>query len=404
MLTSAAKISMSHFRGGFCMKGTVCYRSDRNFWFVRWGNHKISHYKGFLCRDGEISGMKGQDMARRLLSVIQGDSDSCSRLGIPFSINKYLDAKVDTIPYLREWLENKKSMISPATYKDYHNSIENHLVPWLKDNPYRIHELKYDILVKLLNAINRTGKGRKNVMYCLRACLDYAAKSEHILAVPPFPENRLYGIGEKKRKGISSDRQERILNCIPDIHKPIFYWLKMHYRRPSEACALHKTDYDKGTDSFMIQRTFSNKILVEHTKTHKDHHIPCNPKFKPIMDSMPTSFGKFFFENSSPFCKTKDDGRHYTVTGLEDIWNVACEKAGEKISLYPGTKHSACWQFLNEQGGTIDELQSLTDHARRDSVKVYSDMELERKRQLMGKVLNMNSAPKSPQAINDKHK
>jgi integrase len=367
--------------------GKVKFRADRNYWFVQWGNHKITHYKGFLCRDGEIHGMKGQDMAKKLLAVIQADSENCSGLGIPFQIERYLEQRVDTIPYMREWLEAIKSTLKPATHKDYLNSIQNHLIPWFKINPYRLHEVKYDILCKILSDIKRDGKGKRNVMYCLHACMDYACKSGHIMNIPPFPEAKKYGIIKRKRKGIPSVRQEAILRAIPEYHQPIFWWLKYHFRRPSEACALFKEDYDSGLDAFTIRRTFSNRQMVDSTKTGTEHVIPCNPDFTPIMQKMPITFGKFFFENPSRDCKTKKTGRHYTLVALEYIWNIACGKVGETISLYPGTKHSSCWQFLNEKGGTVDELQSLTDHARRDSVDVYAEMEIEAKRRLMGKVM-----------------
>ena len=59
------------------------------------------------------------------------------------------------------------------------------------------------------------------------------------------------------------------------------------------------------------------------------------------------------------------------------------EKVGVDIGLYPGLKHSSCTQFINEKDGTIDELQMLTDHARRDSVMKYAKVGVERKRRLM---------------------
>ena len=382
------------------MMGKVKYRRSRDFWFVQWGDFKVSRYKGFLCRDGEIHGMKGRDMAIKLLAVIQADAEHCETLGVPFQIERYQEQRVDTIPYLREWLGVINPTLKPATQKDYLNSINNHIIPWLKRNPYRLHEIKYDILCKMLGDIKREGKGKKNVMYCLHACMDYACKSGHILSVPPFPEAKKYGLIKRKRKGIPSDRQETILNAIPILHQPIFWWLKYHYRRPSEACALYKEDYDPRRDSFLIRRTFSNRQLVQSTKTGTEHEVPCNPAFKSIMELMPKTFGPFFFENPSRDCKTRREGRHYTLVGLEYIWNTAAKTVDETISLYPGTKHSACWQFLNERGGTVDELQSLTDHARRDSVIVYGDMELEAKRRLMGKVVQLKTEPRLNQAMN----
>lgn len=369
------------------MKGKVKYRKDGDRYFVQWGDYKVYRYKGHLCRDGEVFGLSGEQIANKLLALIQNDFEANPD---SFRIEKYTEQRVDTIPYLREWLEAVKSTLSPATYKDYLNSINNHLIPWFKANPYQLHEIRYDTLCSLLAGIDRAGKGKLNVMYCLRACLDYAWKAERIMAVPPFPERRLYGISEKKVKWISEDRQIRIILAIPKEHQPIFWWLKYHLRRPSEAMALHKEDYDAARDCFTIRRTFSSKQLVEYTKTHKEHEIPCHPQFKKIMATMPISFSQYFFVNPNSRLK----GQHYQHDYLVDLWNKACEATGETINLYAGLKHSSCSQFINEQGGTVDELQMLTDHKRRDSVLKYADVELDRKRALMGRVHTMKTARK----------
>jgi hypothetical protein len=60
--------------------------------------------------------------------------------------------------------------------------------------------------------------------------------------------------------------------------------------------------------------------------------------------------------------------------------------------MYAGLKHSSCTAFINEQGGTIDELQMLTDHARRDSVLIYADVKMVAKRRLMGKIISYKTA------------
>ncbi len=53
--------------------------------------------------------------------------------------------------------------------------------------------------------------------------------------------------------------------------------------------------------------------------------------------------------------------------------------------MYAGLKHSSCSQFINECGGTVDELQMITDHTRRESVLKYASVEVETRRALMGK-------------------
>jgi integrase len=378
ILTNTAQINIT-LMGGLCMKGSIGFRQTGKggYYFVRWPEggkeYKISRYKGFLCRS--------HDMAQALLSCMRSDYEN----GV-FRLTKYTRNETNVIPFLLAWVESE-THLSPATKKDYLNSIHNHLKPYFQTKNIMLHEIQYDVLCNLLANIKRDGKGKRNVMYCLHAALISALKAGKIEAMPVFPEKRKYGIQKKKRKGLPTDRQVSIIQAIPEEHRPIFWWLKYHYRRPSEACALHTIDYDPKRDCFTIRRTFSNKVLVNYTKTHHEHEIPCNPLFRPIMKTMPKNFSKFFFLNPSPWCKTKKHGSHYTVTGLEHIWNTACKKVGETISLYQGTKHSACWQYLNEQGGTLDELQTITDHKRRESVSVYGEMELETKRKLMGKVM-----------------
>ena len=65
---------------------------------------------------------------------------------------------------------------------------------------------------------------------------------------------------------------------------------------------------------------------------------------------------------------------------MEEIWNIACKKVGEDIDMYSGLKHSSCSQYINEKHYSIDQVQMMTDHARRESVKRYASVQLEEKR------------------------
>jgi hypothetical protein len=46
-------------------------------------------------------------------------------------------------------------------------------------------------------------------------------------------------------------------------------------------------------------------------------------------------------------------------------------------------KHSTYSQYNNEKGLNVDELQMITDHARRGSVLKYADVQIDAKRRLM---------------------
>jgi integrase len=364
------------------MKGSIQQHSKYKYYYVVWSDkgklHTISRYKGFLCRDGEIAGMTGLQMAERLLSLMRADVENGT-----FRIEKWKgETPSDIVPYLWQWLEEDGKTLSPATHKDYENSIKNHLIPWFNKNPYQLHEIQYDVLCRILNDINRTGKGKKNVIYCLRRCLVHAFKSNRISAMPMFPEEKKYNIVDPVIKWVSELRQKAIINAIPIEHQPIFWWLKYHLRRPSEAMALHRIDYDKEQDAFIIRRTFSAKQLVQHTKTHKIHIIPCHSEFKKIMEKMPIRIDSpYFFVN--PHGKLKDEYYHYQHDYLVTLWHKACEKVGENIDMYSGLKHSSCSQYINEKHYSLDQVQMLTDHASRQSVKKYASVMLDEKRRLL---------------------
>jgi hypothetical protein len=154
--------------------------------------------------------------------------------------------------YLQEWLIEACKTIPPATQKEYENSIRNHLVPWFTEHSYQLREIQYDVLCRLLGNINRTGKGRKTVMYCLRRCLVHAFKSNRIPTVPMFREENKYNIVDTFIPWLPKDRHIKVIKSIPEVHQPIFWWLKYHLRRPSEAMTLFKIDYQKDNDAFLF--------------------------------------------------------------------------------------------------------------------------------------------------------
>ena len=99
-----------------------------------------------------------------------------------------------------------------------------------------------------------------------------------------------------------------------------------------------------------------------------------------IMEKMPLRIDSpYFFVNPHG----KLDGRHYTLVAMEDYWNQACQDVGEDIDMYSGLKHSSCSQFVNEKHYSLDQVQMMTDHARRDSVKKYAVVQLDEKRRLL---------------------
>jgi len=243
-----------------------------------------------------------------------------------------------------------------------------------------LHEIQLDTIIKLMNYIKLSCKGKSNVMMAFHSCLDYAWRSKRIPEIPPFPKKKEYGIVEPTIRWLPEDRQLAIINEIPEIHRPIFLWLKYHLRRPSEACAMYKEDYDIFHNVFIIRRAISARRVVDNTKTNVEHVIPCHSSFTDTAKTL-------YKHNESHFLFTnphaRRGGKRYTNESLNNIWKKACRKVGESIDLYSGLKHSSCSQYINEKGLSISELQIITDHARLDSVRKYAKVEVARKRALM---------------------
>ncbi len=378
-----------------CMKGLIGFDKKSGRYYVSWYHsphrrtYKIWFYRGQPMRKAIDD--RGRDMgfalAEKLLSAMQGDQENrCFRL------EKYTHNETDVIPYLESWLEAVKSTLSPATYKDYKGSINKHLKPFFEKKLIQLHEIQFDTLMELMSSINRVGKGKLNVIYCLHACLKYAWKARRIPAIPPFPERKDFQIVDPVIRWLPEDRQDRIIKAIPVEDQPIFWFLKYHLRRPGEAMALYKEDFEDGV--FKIWRGISNYQEITRTKDKQVHLIPMVSAFEPwtrVEAEKQREHGII-----SPYMfvsvRGRKRGKRYTARTLQRLWDAACKVAGENIDLYSGTKHSRASQLLNVYGLSKSDLKEAGDWARMDSVDKYAKMEVAtRKNLLEGKVVKLAS-------------
>lgn len=227
------------------------------------------------------------------------------------------------------------------------------------------------------------GKTAINILYAFHSMMDYALRTCRIKSIPPFPKRENFPLAPRKIEYLSPEEFDCVLSKIHPAHIPIFRWLKFHFRRPGEACAIKKSDYDPVNESFLIHRAISARQLVDSVKTNwknqRCHLIDCDPEFVATANRLlrENQDSPFLFVNRN----ARKEGKRYTLESLRNIWYAACDDAGiKKIWTYRGTKHTACMEFL-ENGGTDDELMILTDHANRESVKAYREITLNRKRQ-----------------------
>lgn len=376
MLTRSTLQNYNSPCGDICMKGSIHRRSDLNhpWYYIKW--YWEEKYYTIAWSNGRMMyNLKGPDGAEKLLHQMQGDAESGA-----FSLEKYLRGQSQVVPFLYEWLEECKGNWSPGTYRGYCSLVRNHLEKYFSKHQYALPEVQLNVINKIKNELQLTPKGKKNVVDCLHSAMDYACRSRLIDFMPKFPKRGDYQIEDADPKYISPDIQREIIEAMPIQHRPIFLFLAYHMRRPSEAMRLMKEDYDPVRKCFKIQRGISSNQEVEFTKTKKRHEIPCSNMFIPVLESLKTEYP------FSPYIFTTRESKHphkrYTRAILGRLWKDACKKVGVTISLYEGTKHSTAQYYL-DQGYSYEQLQIITDHASKESVKRYAHALLENKRALL---------------------
>jgi hypothetical protein len=406
-------------KGEHCMKGSIFPQKDRGRWAINWycsiqkrsfvitkyKNHfmPITHYerspngvpilddKEFPIPDkGRCQGFK---TAQKLLASMQGRWEQHVQGICQFRIEEFTGKGwTDVLEYYEKWM--KKKIVpkrAKATIDGYWSYYHNWIKPFFQKHNYMLHEIIEGTLDDLLSDIleglsnknpnGNIGKTAQNIMYAFHRMMKQAKRDGRIQSIPLFPEKEDYNLKETEFDFLWENDQMEIINSIPIPDRYPFLWLKYHYRRPSEACALFKTDYSPFKDEFTIQRSFSSRKLWHRTKTSAIHHIPCDENFTEIARRLLNENSESVFMFVNP--RARNEGKHYTLESLKNIWAKA--RKDLKIGLYEGTKHSSCTQFINEKDGTDSELQMLTDHARMESVRHYRKVGTDKKRRLMKK-------------------
>lgn len=363
------------------MKGSITFEQDRNtfcvWWYVSASKRSIPirHYFGIKLYSHEL--------AKKLLALIQGTYEKAQRGECVFRIENFQKgASIDVVELFDSWLETKRKL-KPGGLSAYKSHFNTWIKPFFLSHQIALHEITLDVLHKLKRSIedqDKTPKMVKNVMDTMRAFMTYAWRNGNIVTVPPFPLKSEYGLGEKTIPTIPREIQFEIIGLIPEIHRPIFYWLVLHPgRRPGEAMAIFKDDYNRFKNSFIIKRTISDRKLVEFPKNYKCHEAACHESFEPFLDELMKTDSPFLFVN--PLARRR--GKRYGDNTLNKLWREACKKYGVNISLYNGVKHSTLDYFYNDLNVPLTDLMDLTGHKNLDCIKNYARMKIHRQRSLL---------------------
>lgn len=379
--TYSGTLPPNYLDGGVCMKGGIGFEKDRGTYCVFWYDPnkqqtvKIRHYFGIK--------LYTKDLAEKLLALMQGTYEKSRRGECVFRLENFQKgASVDVIELFDSWLKTKRKL-KPGGLSAYKSHFSTWIKPFFMSHQISLHEITLDVLHKLKISIEDKGKEPKmvkNVMDTMRTFMTYAWRNGNIASVPPFPLKSEYGLGIKNITTIPRDAQFEIIKLIPEKHRPIFYWLVLHPgRRPGEAMAIFKDDYNRFKKTFIIKRTISDRKLVEFPKNYECHEVACHESFEPFLDELLKTDGPFLFTNPL----SRREGERYGDSTINRLWSNACGEYGVTISLYNGVKHSTLDYYYNDLGVPLTDLMDLTGHKNLDCIKRYARMRIRRQRSLL---------------------
>lgn len=363
---------------GVCMKGSIRYDNHARSYFVdlRWQGQRFRIYK-YLG----IIPCKTPEMADRLLNDIRVEVDK----GI-FNPDRYKAGRpLHVAGYADKWLDSIKELVSSATLHDYENSLNNHIIPAI-GNEF-LPDLNYEKLRSLQTAINRTPKGKYNVMGCLHKMLKDAYLSGHIKQIPPFPGFKgKEAVIPPRINWLEDEDQWKILNCIPVKHRPILLFQKVTGCRPAEARAFRWQDIKH--DSIIFEVAFGRKQELKEVKGKRLRVFPRTDAVKEILDMVDKKSPTYVFINP-------DTNRPYDKN-INRVWNRGCVEAGISISLYQATRHSFGCQLLN---AGIDKalVQNLLGHSDPRMTDRYAEWSSQSKKSVLDNIIHLKGRAVSGQ-------
>jgi integrase len=329
------------------MGGSVHFDKNANRFFVQvfWEKKRIRIWRY------NSEPIWAEKTAQKLLDKIRAEIDSKE-----FNPKAYFPKyPLSVSEYSEQWL--KVIEVSPNTHKDYRYSVRKFIIPFFQDKDIR--KIRHNDLCEFYKWIPRQAKGKYNVMSCLRTMLRHAWRNEDISKVPPFPT--LSYDPPQVIEYLTMDQQNKVLEAVPERHRPIFMIMMEYGLRPGEARAL-KWDCVTDTEIF-IKRSFSENLLRETTKTGKIRRYGLTPYIKEVFKNKVRSIDGFMF--------VRDDARPYTSKDLNKIWHTACHKVGIKIKLYNAVRHSLGCQLLDE-GQELELVRDILGHTRSDMTRRYA--------------------------------
>jgi len=212
-------------------------------------------------------------------------------------------------------------------------------------------------------------KYQKNIVDALQSFFIWLQDNRYISELPKFKK---IDVPEHMPKTLNFETQMKLIDFIPDDHKPIFLFMVYQGCRPSEARGLLWGSIED--DIVTYKRTFSGERLMDSTKTRR---VTPNRLFPETMLILP----KRRFALDYVFTHGKKTKRHYSKTFLSELFRKALEAFNKhyntdlKITLYETIKHSFYTQLYN-RSVPLDDLRKWGGHTSVKTTEKYAKLDV----------------------------
>ena len=326
-----------------------CQTMPKRFFIDLWYQGK--QVKLFSDKTGQV--LDTYQRAQTLLSHIRYEIEHHA-----FDASKYVkgEAREYWVTILLDrFVTYKLDSIAPSYKKNY-----KRMADILKQffGTKNVREIRKLDVINFKNHIEKNfslkSKTIKNILDFFKTFLRYLKYDLEVIDnVPAFPAIE---IQPYQFKWLLADEQIKLLEHVPEEHKPIIAFLMLQGCRPGEAMALKCKDVNLRDSIITIHATFSAAVYREKRKGKgaQPVSIPIHPEMfefvkERVKNNLPEAF---VFVNQST-------GRRYAETTLRRIWNDVRMKAGisKSLRLYDATRHSFASQLVNM--GSTNNIQGL---------------------------------------------
>ena len=292
--------------------------------------------------------LTAKPMAVALKGIIEKDGYDA----VKFGKDKTFNFDVAT----RTWV--KLSQVSPEWKKERSRIVEKIFIPHFgKTDIRKITTIRVDEFQVALQNRKLSPKYISGIMGELKAFFRFNRK-----ALPDLPDFRKIQLQEKPIRWLTWEEQDTVFTYIPDHHKPIFQFLRAYGCRLNESCGLTWNDiHNEHRPPYLtIQFAMSRDgTLKQSTKTKRIRVLPIVPSTEHL------------FREPGDGLVFEFNGKPYTSKKLGRIWDRAAKKAGIKMNVYNGMRHSWAMQRLNT-GHPLSKVQSVLGHTTSKMTERYA--------------------------------